>query len=471
MKRTKLRFAAPLAALGLVIAACAGDADEPASPAPAPAPAPGGNPWDSLPADDYLGRALAGEYAGTAVSIFGSERSEVEVGGFTDTLNAFRDATGINAVYTGSADFEQQLRVMVAGNVPPSMAMIPQPGSVKAYGADGAVKPVPQSIIDRIYPQFPAGTNTPYEADGNTYALQIKTDLKSILWYNNKVFKDGGYTIPDTWDGLKALSAQMIADGIKPWCVGIGSGGATGWPFTDWMEEMILRLEDENLYDQWVAGDVTFSDPRIVAVAEEILSVWNTPGMVLAVEGTIASTHFNQNGEPLVAGECAMHRQAQFFASFFVTAGGTIGPDGDVGVAYFPAAGDGRTPVLTAGNAIAAFSDAPEVWALMTWLADAEGQTTRQIKQAARAAAGSGAGANSGYLSSNLQVDRSAFNALEQSFIEILANASPARFDASDMMTPERNRAFWDEGTAAVNGDKSVEAAFAAIDAAAAAAG
>ena len=35
MKRTKLRFAAPLAALGLVLAACAGDADEPAaSPEP-----------------------------------------------------------------------------------------------------------------------------------------------------------------------------------------------------------------------------------------------------------------------------------------------------------------------------------------------------------------------------------------------------------------------------------------------------
>jgi alpha-glucoside transport system substrate-binding protein len=467
MKRTKLRFAAPLAALGLVVAACAGDS-EPAAPAPAPAPAPAGNAWDGLPADDFLGRALAGEYAGTAVSIFGSERSEVEVGGFTDTLAVFREATGINAVYTGSADFEQQLRVMVAGNVPPDMAMIPQPGSVIAYGLEGAVKPIPSSIVERITPQFPVGTNAPYEAAGETWALQIKTDLKSILWYNNQIFKDNNYVIPDTWDGLKALSAQMIADGIKPWCVGIGSGGATGWPFTDWMEEMILRLLDENVYDQWVAGDVTFSDPRIIGVAEEILSVWNTPGMVLAVEGTIASTHFNQNATPLVAGECAMHRQAQFFASFFDAAGGTIGPDGDVGVAYFPAKDASRTPVLTAGNAIAAFRDAPEVWALMTWLADAEGQTVRQTKQAARAAANSGPGANSGYLSSNLEADRTAFNALEQSFIEILANASPARFDGSDMMKPERNRAFWDEGTAAVNNDKSVAAAFAAIDAAAA---
>lgn len=465
MKRTKLRFAAPLAALGLVIAACAGDADEPTAPAPAPAPD-DGNPWDSLAEDDFLGRALLGAYEGRSVNIFGSERSEVEVGGFADTLSAFREATGINAVYTGSADFEQQLRVMVAGNNPPDLAMIPQPGAVKAYGLDGDSQAVPSSIVEKIYAQYPVGTNTPYEVAGETWALQIKTDLKSILWYSNQIFADGDYEIPDTWDGLKELSATMIEDGVTPWCVGIESGGATGWPFTDWMEEMVLRLVDEDVYDQWTAGDVTFSDPRIVDVAEEILEVWNTPGMVFAAGGTIASTPFGANAEPLVNGDCAMHRQAQFFASFFDQAGGTVGPDGDVGVAYFPAAGDGRTPVLTAGNALTAFRKAPEVWALMTWLADAEGQTVRQVSQAARAASASGAGANSGFLSSNLQADRSVFNALEQSFIEILAEASPARFDASDMMIPERNRAFWDEGTAAVNGDKSVTDAFAAIDAA-----
>jgi len=463
MKRTKLRFAAPLVALGLVIGACAGDADEPAA-APSPAPAPG--PGSDFAEDDYLARALAGEFAGFSVNIFGSERSEVEVGGFADTLAAFREATGINAVYTGSADFEQQLRVMVAGNNPPDMAMIPQPGSVIAYGVEGAAKPVPAAIVERIYPEYPAGTNTPYEALGETWALQIKTDLKSILWYNNQIFDEGGYEIPDTWDGLKELSATMIADGVTPWCVGIESGGATGWPFTDWMEEMVLRLLDEDVYDQWIAGDVTFSDPRIVGVAEEIISVWNTPGMVFATGGTIASTNFGANAEPLVNGDCAMHRQAQFFASFFDQAGGTVGPDGDVGVAYFPAAGDGRTPVLTAGNALTVFRDAPEVWALMEWLASAEGQTVRQQSQAARAAVASGAGANSGFLSSNLLADRSAFNQLEQSFIAILAEAAPARFDASDMMAPERNRAFWDEGTAAVNGDKSVTDAFAAIDAA-----
>jgi len=464
MKRTKLRFAAPIAALSMVIAACAGDADEPAA-APAPAPSAAAEPWDSLPADDYLGRALLGAYAGRSVGIFGSERSEVEAGAFNDTLRIFREATGINATYTGSADFEPQLNVMVQGNNPPDMALIPQPGGVIGFASDGALKAVPAAVFERTNVQFPAGTNDPYIFEGSAYALRYKTDLKSILWYNNAIFADKGYEIPDTWDGLKALSATMIADGVTPWCVGIGSGGATGWPFTDWMEEMVLRLLDENVYDQWTAGDVKFSDPRIVGVAEEIIGVWNTPGMVFAAGGSIAETLFGDNADPLIAGDCAMHRQAQFFASFFINAGGTIGPDGDVGVAYFPAAGDGRTPVLTAGNSVAAFRDAPEVWALMSWLTDGEGQEARQRAQAARASAASGPGAVSGFMSSNVNIDPSVFNDVEQTWYSTLASASPARFDASDLMVPARNRLFWDEGTAAVNGDKSIAAAFAAIDA------
>ena len=50
---------------------------------------------------------------------------------------------------------------------------------------------------------------------------------------------------------------------------------------------------------------------------QEVLDVWNTPGMVYAQGGTIASTSFRDNGEPLVNGDCMMHRQASFFSSFF----------------------------------------------------------------------------------------------------------------------------------------------------------
>ena len=54
-------------------------------------------------------------------------------------------------------------------------------------------------------------------------------------------FDAAGYEIPETWDDLLALSDQIVADGGIPWCIGIESATATGWPATDWIEDIMLR--------------------------------------------------------------------------------------------------------------------------------------------------------------------------------------------------------------------------------------
>jgi alpha-glucoside transport system substrate-binding protein len=60
---------------------------------------------------------------------------------------------------------------------------------------------------------------------------------------------------------LKALTEQIVADGETPWCIGLGSGGATGWPATDWVEDMMLRTQPPEVYDQWVTNEIPFTDP------------------------------------------------------------------------------------------------------------------------------------------------------------------------------------------------------------------
>lgn len=80
------------------------------------------------------------------------------------------------------------------------------------------------------------------------------------------MFADSGYEIPTTWDDLLALSDQIVADhgaeGVKPWCAGIGSGDATGWPATDWLEDIMLRTAGFETYDAWSKGEVKFSTQR-----------------------------------------------------------------------------------------------------------------------------------------------------------------------------------------------------------------
>ena len=75
-------------------------------------------------------------------------------------------------------------------------------------------------------------------------------NAKSFGWYNKKEWAKRGYEIPKTWDELRALEEKMVADGITPWTVGFESGAATGWPGTDWLEDMMLRTAGPKIYDK-----------------------------------------------------------------------------------------------------------------------------------------------------------------------------------------------------------------------------
>lgn len=402
------------------------------------------------------------DLAGTTVTVFSSEDGVDEATGIQRALDVFAEANGMTITHTGAKDFSDQINAQAAGGNPPDIAMFPQPGKILDFAAQGFLFPLPQSVDDVVRPQWPVGTLETYEYEGETYAIQAKSDFKSIVWYNTTVFADGGYAIPTTLDELWALSDEMIANGQTPWCVGIESGPATGWVFTDWMEEMVLRQLGPEAYDQWTANELKFDDPSIVAIGEAILERWNATGNTYAAGGSIAATaHSADSGQPLFDGTCAMIRQASFFAAF-LPEGTTVGEDGDINTFYFPNVDTSSKPVLTAGNSPAALRDSPEVWAVMEYLGSTQYAEERQKAQ--REIKGGGA---SGYLTANLNVDLSLWDPLEATFIGELLTANPARFDGADLMpSAVGSGAFWTEGTSAVNGDKSVADAFAAIQAA-----
>ena len=73
------------------------------------------------------------------------------------------------------------------------------------------------------------------------YGFFYNVNVKSLVWYSPENFEDAGYEVPESMEALKALTEQIVADGDTPWCIGLGSGAATGWPATDWVEDMMLR--------------------------------------------------------------------------------------------------------------------------------------------------------------------------------------------------------------------------------------
>ena len=406
--------------------------------------------------------STSGDLEGTRVTVFGPESSDEEAGAMQDALDVLAADTGIEIVYTGARDFSDQINAQAAGGNPPDIAVFPQPGKVGDFAAEGYLVAVPQDIVDSTDSQWGPGWMDFYNFDGTQWGLPNKSDLKSIVWYNTEVFEAGGYEIPTTLDALVALSNQMIADGQTPWCVGIESGPATGWTFTDWVEDLMLRLQDENVYDQWVAGEVKFSDQRVKDVFQYVLDLWNTEGMVYAAGGSIAATPFGDNGQPLADGVCAMHRQASFYAAF-IPEGIGVGEGETIDTFYFPAVDDSKSPILVAGTGVSAFRDAPEVWAVMEYLGSSDYANERQNAQVARKGGGE---ISSGYLTANLNADAGNWFGLEKFFVETLLEGSPARFDASDLMPAAVGAGtFWTESTSVVNGDQSLDDALAAIDA------
>ena len=161
------------------------------------------------------------------------------------------------------------------------------------------------------------------EVDGKIYGLPVSANMKTLVFYNPSAFAANGYAVPTTDAELVALEEKIKADGSGyPWCAGIESGGATGWAFTDWMEQYVLDFHGADVYAQWIAGDIDFASPEVAQAAEEVSKRLLAEGQVNGGGVAMASDSFG-NTAPLFEtggkekGQCFMLRQGSFISGFF----------------------------------------------------------------------------------------------------------------------------------------------------------
>jgi alpha-glucoside transport system substrate-binding protein len=378
--------------------------------------------------------------ANAEVKVSGPETG-AEADGFTEAMTA----GGIKVNYTGSRDFETQLRVAAEGGDLPDIALIPQPGLARDL-AD-KITPVPAATVTAHQAEFVTGLLDLVTINGKVLGLPVKADLKSLVWYSPKTFKAKGYTVPTTFDELTALQDKMKKDGLPPWCIGIESGDATGWPLTDWFEDLMLRLHGPDVYDQWVSHKIPFNDPKVTQVGQLIEKIWFTQGNVLNGRASIASTGFAQAGLPVMDGKCGLHRQANFYGAQFKTANPavTYGAGNDIDVFYLPTMSDKFGKVTLVGGIFAvAFNNKASTLKAMDYMASPEYSTAR-IKTK-----------KSGFLSPNTKAVYD--DPLDKLLADILAKADPTRFDGSDQMPGViGSGAFWKEGTNWVLGSQDLK--------------
>ena len=313
-----------------------------------------------------------------------------------NVLAYFAAATGADVRYAGSDSFEQQIVVDAEAGSAPNVAVFPQPGLVSDMAKRGFVTPLGDETANWVRDNYAAGQSwvdlgTFSGPDGNDglFGLFYKVDVKSLVWYNPENFEDFGYDVPQSMEDLKALTEQMVVDGNTPWCIGLGSGGATGWPATDWVEDMMLRTQEPAVYGG---------------------------------AGAVASTDFRDSPKGLFSSppQCMMHRQASFIPAFFPE-GTEMGLDADF--FYFPAY-EGKelgNPVLGAGTIWSITNDSTGAQALMEFLKSPIAHEVWMAQQ--------------GFLTplKSVNTDLYATDTLKK-MGEILLSADTFRFDASDLM-------------------------------------
>jgi alpha-glucoside transport system substrate-binding protein len=249
------------------------------------------------------------------------EQTEVDAyqGIFDDLINA---KVGYNVEVESVPDFEEQFQIRAkAGTL--QIAAAPQPGALPALADAGQIVSLEDLgfDIDALNDLVGESFMNLGLYNGKHWGLPTNINLKSMVWYPKKAFDAKGYEVPETFDDLMALSDQIVADGSTPWCVGFESGGATGWPATDWVEDIMLRTAGPDTYDKWYKHEIPFNDPAVKAAVQKFGDVMFKKDYVLGGAAHTVDVAFADAPGPMFQNppKCWLHRQANFIAAEFPT--------------------------------------------------------------------------------------------------------------------------------------------------------
>lgn len=387
-----------------------------------------------------------GDIRGDTVTVIGTWGGD-EQAAFLEMVKPWEDQTGAKVQYTGTRDINTVLTTGVASGVLPDLAGLPGPGQMTEYANAGALQPL-NDVLD--LPTYEADTAPALAAlgkvDDQVYGVFIKAAIKGLIWYNPKVH-DYAASPPATWDDMLSQAATNNA-GVATWCLGIESGAASGWPATDWVEDLVLRTAGPEVYTSWYQGKTKWTDPAIKNAVQMYFT--DVVGKTYGGPQTAVATNFEVAGDPLFAAQpgCAFLHQASFITGlgqFKNLQAGTdynFFPFPDINSQYSGA-------VEGAGDLFGMFHDTAAAKSLMRYLVTAEAQDI-WVKRG-------------GALSANKNATSYPDDISKRS-AQILTDAETFAFDASDLMPTAMNDAFWRGMVALTNGSKSVDQVLSELD-------
>src|SRR5580765_5782151 len=353
----------------------------------------------------------------TVMSLWGGSEQD----SFQKVLDAFKAKTGVIANYESIRDnYSTILQTRISGGNPPDVAIIPGIGFLRQFARQGSLKKVADLGIDvnALKSNYPPGILEIGQVDGTQYAIMVKFNSKSTMWFRPDKFKTLGVSAPSDFAGFTKLLGDIKAKGTAP----MGLGAADSWTLTDWFENIYAKQAGPEKYDQLFSGKLPWTAATVAAAVDTMKSAIKDDYVAGGITAALGRSFTDAIGQTFAAnGTAVLYYEGGFVGGIATGQTNTALKVGEtIDWFDFPAVGSGKT-VTIGGDVIAAFTNKPGVKEFLNYMTTADSGAVW---------AGTGA-----IISPVKAVPASAYpNDLAKREAAQVANASAVRFDGSDLL-------------------------------------
>lgn len=331
-------------------------------------------------------------------------------------VEAFERHRGQDLVVVGSSSFVTDLHERLSEGDAPDVILTSELGLLDELHGQG-----------RLQQLAPATTEGPdlglrLVQGSPRYASPARLTVVGLVWYAPSRLEDLAISVPATLDELARIGDRRAAKDLPTWCMGVDAETIPGWPATDWIESLLLRLGGVDAYDDWASGLALFTSQEVL----DAFQMWDafvlrSPRLLGGVHRAI-STNWVDAIELLAddAPTCLFSLAPGFLADHLPDK--TIAPDGDLWAFLLPPEEGATAVVEVTGTFAALLSDQPLAAELVQWLSTEEA--------AARWPKGTGT------VVPGVDLGEDAA-AIDRFVSDLIGGGRPLRYDASEQMPPE----------------------------------
>jgi alpha-glucoside transport system substrate-binding protein len=175
----------------------------------------------------------------------------------------------------GTRALNEVLAADVQNGTSPDIAILPTLGELHQYQQNGTLRRLDDAIGPQQKEYSKKWLKIQKLGTENLYGVVVKADLKSIIWFNSHIL----HPAVQTWDQLVTVDATMPKKDGTTWCMGMGSTPVSGWPGTDWVEDILLHQFGTETYRQWASGTLSWKSPEVHRAWEDWGNIINYRGI------------------------------------------------------------------------------------------------------------------------------------------------------------------------------------------------